>query len=148
MCKILIHTLSVYSSFDGYRRCLKMLFTLEDQCQEEPAAVIDEIIQRSAGILGEGACDEYIERCIGSGADIMRSTFAFITLIFLSVLTNHFFKVLWLCTLFVKMWLTEENVYIGMCLQFLMAENAYCFWLFWIYFVKITGGRMKQNMIL
>lgn len=94
MYKVLIHALSLYSSFDGYRRCLKMLFTLDEQCQEEPAEVMDEIILRSEGILGEGVCDEYIERCIGSGTDTMRSYFAFITLIFLSVLTNHFLKVL------------------------------------------------------
>lgn len=71
-----------------------MLFTLDEQCQEEPAEVMDEIILRSEGILGEGVCDEYIERCIGSGTDTMRSTFTFIALIFLSVLTNHFLKVL------------------------------------------------------
>ena len=90
----LVHILSLYSSFDGYRRCLKMLFTLEEQCQEEPAAVIDEIVWRSEGVLGEGECDKYMERCIGSGTNDIRSDVTIITLIFLSVLTSILFKVL------------------------------------------------------
>lgn len=82
-------------SFDGYRRCLKMLFTLEEQCMDEPSAVIDEVIQRSAGILGEGICDEYFERCTGGGTDSIRATLPFIFAMLLSVLiSNIIYKLL------------------------------------------------------
>lgn len=76
-------------SFDGYRRCLRMLFTMEDQCMEEPAAVIDEIIYKSAGVLGEGVCDEYFERCTGGGTGGLRASAAVVATVLVSLLARR-----------------------------------------------------------
>lgn len=79
-----------FSSFDGYRRCVKMVLTLHEECQEGPAEVIDDIISTSAGVLGGGVCDEYFERCTGGGSAKILSSFSFIVFMVFALFTSTF----------------------------------------------------------
>ncbi|XP_055932117.1 uncharacterized protein LOC129962388 [Argiope bruennichi] len=53
-------------SFDGYRRCLRMLMETQESCREESAAVVDEIASRMGGVFSEEMCAEHFERCTGA----------------------------------------------------------------------------------
>ncbi|CAL1272344.1 unnamed protein product [Larinioides sclopetarius] len=55
-------------SFDGYRRCLRMVLMTESQqpCSQETQAVVEEIAARMGGVFSEEMCAEHFERCTGA----------------------------------------------------------------------------------
>ncbi|GFQ78635.1 uncharacterized protein TNCT_346681 [Trichonephila clavata] len=55
-------------SFDGYRRCLRMLIETQDSCREETVDVVDELASRIGGIFSEETCADHFERCTGAAS--------------------------------------------------------------------------------
>ncbi|KAG8188030.1 hypothetical protein JTE90_009904 [Oedothorax gibbosus] len=60
-------------SFDGYRRCLRMLLETQDDCRESTASVVDEIATRMGGVYSEDVCTEYFEKCTGGSSYSVRT---------------------------------------------------------------------------
>ncbi|GIY76221.1 uncharacterized protein CEXT_377121 [Caerostris extrusa] len=70
-------------SFDGYRRCLRMLMETQDGCREGTPDVVYELVSRMGGVFSEEVCSEHFQRCTGAASTAVQTAAS----LFLALLT-------------------------------------------------------------
>ncbi|GIY41127.1 uncharacterized protein CDAR_603631 [Caerostris darwini] len=69
-------------SFDGYRRCLRMLMETQDGCREGTPDVVYELVSRMGGVFSEEVCSEHFQRCTGAASTaVQRAASLFLALL-------------------------------------------------------------------